>query len=114
MSNITSILLLSLISTIIFGLIDALLFLGGENELQTWLQKNRFVSLDENMAELITGGLSASLAVLVATLIRLQLHKKFQIFEHPLLDVIGIMTGTMIVVFIYYFWKKRKQNVNNF
>ena len=101
-----NIILISLLSTILFGIIDALLFLIGEKTLQKKLLKISFVDL--NMAEIITGALSSGIAIYIATYIRFKIKEIHLIVEHPALDFIGIMLGTIIILILYFIVKFSK------
>tara|TARA_X000000950_G_scaffold289440_1_gene413506 strand:+ start:6444 stop:6785 length:342 start_codon:yes stop_codon:yes gene_type:complete len=97
-------LLYSLIATIIFGFLDAIIFLFAETSVQIWLINN-VPFFDNNVAELLTGGLSAALSIFFASGIRLKVKKMYDIIENPLVDVIGIIIGTVIVIFLYWIYK---------
>jgi len=103
------IILISLISTFIFGLIDAIFLLVAEETIKDKIE--RVGKFDDVTSELLTGGLAAALALFVATFIRYHLHQKYRILEHPLIDVFGIILGTLSVVYFYRYWKKIK-NLN--
>lgn len=98
-----NIIVISLIATIIFGIIDSIFFLVAEDNIQNKLLKLKF--FDETTAELFTGGLSSSTAIFIASYIGILLHKHFEILEHPIIDAIGIMTGTILVILFYKLWK---------
>ena len=91
---------ISLISSIIFGIIDALFFLIAEDTLQKKLVKINFV--DNNMAELMTGGISASFAIFISNYIKNILERHHHLIEHPLIDASGIIIGTLLIIFLYY------------
>lgn len=91
---------LSLLSAIIFGLVDAGLFLSAEELLQK--QFNKIWFFNNSMSELLTGGVSAAVAILVASTIKYLLHKKYKIVENPLFEFSGILIGTFLVLAIYY------------
>ena len=61
-----NIIIISLLSATIFGLIDGLFFLIAEDELQKKIVKLAY--FDEITAELLTGGISAGVAIFFATL----------------------------------------------
>jgi hypothetical protein len=100
---------ISLLSTVFFGIIDGSLFIVAEEFIQTQLIKISF--FDINMAELATGGISASIAIFVASFIRDTLHKHYHIIENPLLDSLGILIGTGIILGIYYAYKIYKEEI---
>ena len=98
---------ISLIGTIVFGLIDASFFLLGESYLQK--KFNTITFFDTNMSELLTGGISASIALFITSIINRYLHKYYKLIENPFLDVIGILVGTIIILLVYYLLKKKEE-----
>ena len=59
-----NIILISILSSVIFGVIDALFFLTAEDELQDKIESLPYFDL--NMAVLLTGGISAAAGTLFA------------------------------------------------
>jgi hypothetical protein len=95
------IVLISLLSTIIFGLVDASLFLLGEKTVQTFLHTH--LGLTSTLAELATGGLSASLSIFISSFIANYLKKsKYKIIENPAIDALGFILGTIFIMYIVY------------
>ena len=92
--------LLSLLSSVLFGLIDAIMFLIGESSIQKLFNSISF--FDGNMSELATGGLSAAISIFAATGFVALIKKKFEIMENPFIDAFGILIGTTIVISFYY------------
>ena len=86
--------LFGLITSAVFGSIDALFFLTAEQELNAFL-KNKGIPL--NLIPLIVGALSASISIFIASYIEHYMGKKFIIIKHPLLDAIGIIIGTLLI-----------------
>ena len=105
------IIVISLISAIVFGLIDGTFFIFAEEYVQTELIKISF--FDENMAELATGGISASIAIFIAAIIHEKIKEHYELIDSPLIEAIGVMLGTIILLVIYYFYKKYKTEVKN-
>ena len=99
--------IISILSTIIFGIVDASIFLIGEETLQKQLI-NKF-HFDLPMAELATGGFASSLAIFVASFISNHLHSKYTIIDSPIIDAIGIILGTLIILLIYIHFLKNKK-----
>ena len=102
------ILLISLISTVIFGVIDAAFFLLGEETLQKMLM-NKY-NFDLPMAELTTGGTAAALAMFPASYISGYLHSKYTIIDSPILHSMGILMGTAIILLIYISFLQKKNH----
>ena len=98
------ILLISLISTIIFGVIDATIFLIGEETLQKILRQS--FNFDIAMAELATGGFAAAVSIFIATFVSESIESKYKTIDHPLIDSMGIILGTIFIILIYKFFLK--------
>jgi hypothetical protein len=98
------ILLISLISTIIFGVIDATIFLIGEETLQKILREQ--FNFDLAMAELATGGFAAAVSIFIATFVSESIESKYKTIDHPLIDAMGIILGTIFIILIYNFFFK--------
>lgn len=105
--------LLSLLSSILFGLIDAIMFLIGESSVQKFFNSISF--FDENMSELATGGISAAISLFIATGFVTLIKNKFEILENPFIDAGGILIGTTLVIVFYYIYIKfiKQAIVNN-
>ena len=105
--------LLSLTGATVFGILDAAFFLIAEVSVQNWIENN-FPYFDQNMAELVSGAVSASVALFLATIIKRQLSTGYDLMEHPLLDVVGIFLGTLLVILFYVLLRskvKRSQRI---
>ena len=98
--------MISLLSSIVFSIIDSLFFLLGEEKIQHSLDKIKYI--DHVSAELITGGLSAALSILFFGYFKQYLTVRFKIQENPISDAFGILLGTFIVVLIYILIKNFK------
>lgn len=96
--------LISLISTIVFGIIDAIFFLLFEETIQKKIKKFMNISLD--IAELIVGALSAATAIFISSNIKISIGEELYLIEHPLLDASGILLGAFIVSLTYLFYIK--------
>jgi len=97
-----NIIILSLISTIVFGMVDALFFILFAETLQTRLYKLKL--FDMTMAELLTTALSTTVALIIASFVHISIEEQVYLIKHPILDVSGLITGTLIVLFIYLFY----------
>ena len=93
------IILLSLVATTIFGLIDGGLFFFVEEGLTKQLKKIKF--LDSISIPLVVGMLSASIAVYASTFIRVSIKKKIEILEYPIIAMLGIIIGNIIIIGLY-------------
>ncbi len=89
-----------LVSSILFGMIDAILFLTSETELDKKLAELGF---SQKIVALLIGGISASVSIFIAHYIeRIFFHSTVDIFKHPALDVVGILLGTLLIVLAYH------------
>jgi hypothetical protein len=90
----------SLLSTFIFGIIDACFFLIGELTVQKWLRYKLGFNL--TMSELATGGLSASISIFGSSYVNQYLKsKKIETIDLPIIDALGIILGTIFLISIY-------------
>jgi len=104
--------IISIISTIIFGIVDASIFLIGEETFQKQLiNKYHF---DLPMAELATGGMAASISIFISSFISHHLEGHFKLIENPIIDAFGIILGTIFIILLYKFVLKQKyKNTKN-
>jgi hypothetical protein len=91
--------IISLLCSVLFGIIDSLFFLLGEDKLQLILLKIHY--FDMNTAEIISGGVSSALALFVSIWVGKILSKKYKISVSPLLHCIGILLGSICIALIY-------------
>jgi hypothetical protein len=98
---------MSLLSSTVFGIIDSLFFLLAEIKIQNQILK--IPGFDMNMAELLSGGISASIAIFFSVFISNYIMKKYKISNtSPILDSFGIIIGTFIIIGVYYLIQKIK------
>ena len=95
--------MLGLVSLIIFSVIDSSIFLFVEEGVDDFLIKK--TPLDHISRPLLLSGFSASVAILCASSIEHKLVEKFNIVKHPVIDSIGIIIGTIIVITCYEIYK---------
>jgi len=96
---------LSIVAAIVFSIIDAGFFLFGEQHLQNIFKKN-ITFVDDNIANLMTGGISAALAILLFSSVKYYITKHYDIYELSIIDALGILFGTSIVIGLYLLFKK--------
>jgi len=102
---------LSLLSTILFGVIDSVLFLVCERTIQKEMMKIQGV--DETMAELTISGISAAVAIFVTFYVYDLIRKYHKIKDHPAFDAVGVLVGTGIILLVYVVWKSYRSNAFN-
>jgi len=98
---------LGMLSSALFGFIDALAYLLIEDPL-TDLWK-RFNLYDEETTPIINSGISSATAILLAVFIERYIEENFHVFKHPLVHAIGIIVGTVVVLFGYKIYNKIRQ-----
>lgn len=99
-NNLSSIIFFSLLSTILFGILDASFFLVGELTIQKFFRY--YLGLNLTMSELATGGLSAAISIFASTYLNQYLKsKKIQTIELPIIDAFGIILGTILIMMLY-------------
>ena len=108
------VLLISMIASISFGVIDAINFLFIEHKLETFWKKFSF--LDDKTIPLINGGIAAAISILIAVYIEHYLELHYTLFKHPALDATGVIIGTILVILLnklytkYYAILKKKKD----
>jgi len=93
--------ILLLISSISFGILDALFEIYFEKELE---DKIIYHTKDNILANVITSSISSAISILIYSQIELYIahkHKKIPIF-----DSVGVIIGAFIVYFIYKYLLK--------
>jgi hypothetical protein len=95
---------LSLVSTVVFGIIDALFFLFFEETAQSKIKKLLHISVD--IAEIIVGALSAASAIFISSYVKMSLEEEVYLIKHPLLDASGILLGSIVVTSSYLFYTR--------
>ena len=101
-------LIISLLCSILFGIIDSLFFLFGEDKLQLVLLK--IPHFDMNTAEIISGGVSSALALFVSVWVGKVLSKRYKLSISPLLHCIGILLGSICIALTYVLINKFTSN----
>ena len=100
--------LFTLISTISFGIIDGSFTLFFEETIQNKFLKNE--GMDLNSAGLLVGGISAATSIFFLSVIEEFVSSYIDIISHPLLDSIGIIIGTIVVIIVYNNFLKDKNH----
>ena len=77
----------------------ATIFLIGEETLQKILRQS--FNFDLAMAELATGGFAAAVSIFIATFVSESIESKYKTIDHPLIDAMGIILGTIFIILIY-------------
>ena len=59
------------------------------------------------MAELLAGGISAAIALLISSNVKKHLLEKYNIKTTPLYEFIGVIIGIIIILLFYYLFLKK-------
>ena len=93
-------LLVGTLTMCIFAMIDSGIFLFIEEDVDGYLKK--FDSLNNVTRPIFESGVSASIAILIASIIKKYLIlPNFKIKENPITESIGVILGTIIVILLY-------------
>lgn len=95
--------LISLLSMILFSVIDSTIFLFIEEDLDEYFIKH--FNLDKISRPILLSGISAAIAILFASSLEHKLSQKFNIIKNPIIDSIGIIIGAILVIIIYKLYK---------
>ena len=105
MSNdIGKMLIMGLITMCIFAYVDSGFFLILEEDVTEYIKDNEY--LDEYTRPILLGGLGSALAIIISKSIKKTIiTPNFKILEHPLIDAVGILIGTFLVIVTYEVFK---------
>lgn len=107
--------IISFIAGVIFGIVDVLNIFLIEDYLHPSIKK--FVGADEETLTIISGVLAVIVSIITAIFVEYFLSKKYKyIIRYPLIDIIGIIIGTILFLFVlklYYKLRKEYSNVKH-
>jgi hypothetical protein len=101
------IIILSLLSSLIIGVVHSLFFLTIEEPLKEKLQEFNFFK-DEIVASLFSNSISVSLAVCFGFFITSEIEKSYKLIENSFFHSIGIFVSNFIIILIYKLGKNKK------
>jgi len=87
-----------------FSFIDSTIFLFVEEDLDEYFIK--YLDLDKISRPLLLSGISSAIAILCASSLEHKLIEKFNIVKNPVIDSLGILIGTILVIVIYMVIKR--------
>ena len=99
MANLWSFIGISIIASVIFGIIDALNFFLVEEKLNNFWKQFSF--LDETTIPILNGGISAAISIVIAYYVEHYISTHFNVLKHPGLEAAGIIIGAVIVLVGY-------------
>ena len=98
-------LIMGLITMCIFAYIDSGFFLLLEEDVTGYI--NGIEYLDEYTRPILLGGIGSALAIMVSKSVKKYIIlPNFKIIEHPLMDSLGIIIGTIAVIMTYELLKR--------
>jgi hypothetical protein len=104
-----SIILISMIASITFGIIDALNFFFVEDSLNSlW---KTIPSIDQETIPIINGGISAAISIVVSFYVEKYISAHYKVLSHPAIDALGVIIGTLLVIFAYILIYKERPSV---
>jgi uncharacterized protein YacL len=108
-------LVISFIASIIFGIVDVFNIYLIEDYLHPVIKKK--LGLDKESLTIISGSLAVIVSIITAIIIESYLSSKYKyIVRYPTTDIIGLIIGTILFLFIlklYYKLRKEYSNINH-
>jgi uncharacterized membrane protein len=107
--------IISFIAGIIFGIVDVFNIFLIEDYLHPSIKK--FIGVDKETLTIVSGVLAVIVSIITAIFVEYFLLKKYKyINRYPLIDIIGIIIGTILFLFVlklYYKLRKEYSNVKH-
>ena len=107
--------IISFIAGIIFGIVDVFNIFLIEDYLHPSIKK--FIGVDKETLTIVSGVLAVIVSIITAIFVEYFLVKKYKyINRYPLIDIIGIIIGTILFLFVlklYYKLRKEYSNVKH-
>ena len=98
-----------MIASITFGIIDALNFFFVEDSLNSlW---KTIPSIDQETIPIINGGISAAISIVVSFYVEKYISAHYKVLSHPAIDALGVIIGTLLVIFAYILIYKERPSV---
>ena len=98
---------LGMLSSMLFGFIDALAYLLIEDPLTDLWKKYNLYS--EETTPIINSGISSAIAILMAVFIERYIEANFHVFKHPFVHASGIIVGTVLLLLAYKIYNNVRQ-----
>jgi hypothetical protein len=107
--------IISFIAAIIFGIVDVFNIFLIEDYLHPYIKK--IVGVDKESLIIISGVIVVIVSIITAIFVEYFLSKKYRyIIRYPLIDIIGIIIGTILFLFVlklYYKLRKEYSNIKH-
>lgn len=108
-------LVISFIAAVIFGIVDVFNIYLIEDYLHPVIKKA--LGLDKESLTIISGSLAVIVSIITAIIIESYISSKYKyITRYPTVDIIGLIIGTILFLFIlklYYKLRKEYSNINH-
>ena len=102
--------LFGLLFSIIFSIIEYVLLLVTEETMTKFLQKDIHNLI---ILSMVKATISSVLSLFIVSLLEKKIFKRnFNIMRNPLIDSLGIIVGSFIVIFVYYIIMNKKKKNN--
>lgn len=102
--------LFGLLFSIIFSIIEYVLLLVTEETMTKFLQKDIHNLI---ILSMVKATISSVLSLFIVNLLEKKIFKRnFNIMKNPLIDSLGIIVGSFIVIFVYYIIMNKKKKNN--
>lgn len=98
------IILLTLISTVIFGIIRGILYILTSETIAPNI--SHIQGFDPIMTGLTISSINITISIFISSFIHKKIHDHFRLIESPFLDLLGIIIGSLIILGAYYLFKK--------
>ena len=106
--------LISFIAALSFGIVDVFNIFLIEDYLHPYIKT--WFEVDEESLSIISGSLAVIVSIITAIFVEYFLSKKYNYIRYPLIDALGLITGTVIFLFslkLYYKLRKEYTNVKH-
>ena len=102
--------LFGLLFSIIFSIIEYVLLLVTEETMTKFLQKDIHNLI---ILSMVKATIRSVLSLFIVSLLEKKIFKRnFNIMRNPLIDSLGIIVGSFIVIFVYYIIMNKKKKNN--
>ena len=107
---INNVIFISLLAAFTFGFVDVINIFIIEKYVHPLLKK-QFKFEDDETLSIISGSLAANASILTAIFIEMFLEKQYNYIKTPLIDVVGLIIGTVMFLFILKMYTRIKKYI---
>ena len=102
---------LTLVAASVFGVVEALIFFLAETELESVLEEE--LEMNTISAQLLTGGLSSAIAILIFSYVHDYMNKKYKLLDLHILQSLGLFIGTILIIILYNIIRGKHEEEEN-